>query len=180
MSTTKAASPTPDTDPLALEVDGLRYALDRPPSKAGKKVIASVALAGGGDVPLVDRVDLYAFRSRRAFATLVSDTFGRGVDAVLGHLALLLDQVERALPEQGRPAPVTLTIARTKAAAELLAAPDLLDRAAAAVEELGYVGEACRARCPRSCARPRAPGSPSCSIGRPRSCPRSRSSSCRA
>src|SRR5690606_18900697 len=45
-----ASEPSPgaavDRDPLRLDVDGLAYALDRPPSKAGTKVVASVALAG--------------------------------------------------------------------------------------------------------------------------------------
>lgn len=135
-------APEADRDPLRLEVEGITYMLDRPPSKAGKKVVASVALAGGGDVPLVDRVDLYAFRSRRAFATLVSDAFGRAVDVVLGHLAVLLDQVERAVPAQERPQAVALTPARREGAERLLDSADLLDRSAAAIEALGYVGEA--------------------------------------
>ncbi|MCO5167396.1 MAG: hypothetical protein M9894_13685 [Planctomycetes bacterium] len=129
-------------DPLRLEIDGLAYVLDRPPSKAGTKVVASVALAaGGGAAPLVDRVDLFGFRSRRAFACLVADAFGRALDVVLGHLAALLDQVERAVPAQERPGPVALTGARRDAAERLLGAPDLLDRAAGALEALGYVGE---------------------------------------
>lgn len=130
-----------DRDPLRLEVDALAYVLDRPPSKAATKVVASVALAGSSAAPLVDRVDLYAFRSRRAFASLVGDAFGRPVDAVLGHLAALLDQVERAVPAQARAQPVALTAVRRAAAERLLEASGLLDRAADAVEALGYVGE---------------------------------------
>lgn len=130
-----------ERDPLRLDVDGLAYALDRPPGKSGTRVVASVALVGGGAAPLVDRVDLYAFRSRRAFAALVGDAFGRPPDAVLGHLAALLDQVERAVPAQERAQQVALTGPRRAAAERLLEAPGLLDRAADAIESLGYVGE---------------------------------------
>lgn len=130
------------TEALALEVEGLRYELDRPPAKNGKKVVASVRLSGGGDgPPLIDRVDLYAHRSRLAFATLVADAFGRKVGDVLGQLALLLDQVERAALVEAKPATVVLTKVRTTAAEKLLASVNLLDRAAGALEALGYVGE---------------------------------------
>ena len=52
----------PDTrassDPLTVEVEGLTYTLDRPPSKGSKKAILTVTLEGGEKPPLVDRVDL--------------------------------------------------------------------------------------------------------------------------
>jgi hypothetical protein len=136
------ADPGAAQDPLVLEQDGLRYELDRPPSKGGKKTIVTVRLASGGDgPPLVDRTDLYAFRARYAFAQLVSDTFARLVDVVMGHLAVLLDQVERAALVTAKPARIVLSDARKKAAEALLASPDLLDKAAGAIEALGYVGE---------------------------------------
>ncbi len=35
-------------DPLAVEVDGLLYRLDKPPTKSGKKIVTRVPLASGG------------------------------------------------------------------------------------------------------------------------------------
>lgn len=134
-------------DPLVLAVDGLRYRLDGPPRKDGKKVVATVRLGGddgdddGGGAALVDRCDLYAYRSRLHLATLVSETFGRTTGDVMGHLAVLLDQVERAAEAANAPPAVVLTDAHRRAAEALLAAPDLLDRVAGAMESLGYVGE---------------------------------------
>jgi len=131
-----------ERDPLVAEADGLRYALDRPPSKGGKKIVVTVALAASGDAPpLVDRCDLYSHRSRLALATLVAETFGRETGAVMGHLALVLDQVERAHAVAKKVETVVLTAARTEAAEKLLGAKDLLDRAANAMTERGHVGE---------------------------------------
>lgn len=132
--------PTPD--PLTVVVYGLRYTLDAPPRRSGKKNIVTVALDGSNETtpPLTDRVDLFAFRSRRALAQLVADLFGREQGQVLGALALLLDQAERTA-QLDRPAPERLSDERRKAAEDLLAKKDLLDRAAAAMEQLGHVGE---------------------------------------
>ncbi|MBX3467756.1 MAG: hypothetical protein KF878_12805 [Planctomycetes bacterium] len=138
---------TPDVegdrpDPLTVVVDGLRYTLDAAPRRSGKKNIVTVALDGSTETtpPLVDRCDLFAFRSRRALAQLVADLFGREQGAVLGALALLLDQAERTA-QLDRPTPERLSDERRKAAEQLLASKDLLDRAAAAMEALGHVGE---------------------------------------
>ena len=130
-------------DPLVLDVDGLRYLLDGPPKKSGKKIVVTVRLADdGGRAPLVDRCDLYAHRSRLRLAALVSETFGRSPGDVLGHLAVLLDQAERAADvEETQGQAVVLTEARRRAAEKLLDAPDLLDRVARAMEGLGHVGE---------------------------------------
>jgi hypothetical protein len=135
--------PTPDTnDPLALAVDGVRYDLDRPPSKGGRKVIMSVALASGErGTSVVDRVDLYSHRQRLGLATLVSDTFGKDRDKVLGHLALLLDQVERAAGDDKKPDTVVLTVARRTAAEKILRSKNVLAVFAAAITALGLVGE---------------------------------------
>jgi hypothetical protein len=131
-------------NPLRLEVDGLAYELDRAPMRNGKKVVVSVRLASAGDgPPLVDRADLYSFRQRHALAALVAETFARSVDVVMGHLALLLDQVERATESlrAAKPASVVLTDARRRAAEKLLDRDDVLDRAADALAAFGYVGE---------------------------------------
>ena len=126
-------------------MDGLRYRLDEAPRPGGGKVVAAVGLQSGADTPFRDRVDLYAFKDRARFAGLVADVFARERRAVHGHLAVLLDGVERARAaaagarrEAGPPA---LGEARRAAAEALLAQPDLLARAAEAMAGLGYVGE---------------------------------------
>jgi hypothetical protein len=130
------------TDPLVLTVDGLRYQLDQPPKKNGKKVVLSITLAESRDgAPVVDRADLYSFRQRHGLAALVSETFARTPDTVMGHLAVLLDQVERSVATEKKHEPLVLTEARKKAAEKLLARPDLLDRVALALDGLGLVGE---------------------------------------
>lgn len=129
------------TDALKLDVDGLTYALDRPPSKAGKKVVLSVGVTGSEAPPFVDAVSLYAFKARSALAQTLAEQYGREPGQVLGHLALLLDRVERAEAEELRPGPVELTPERQAAAEALLEKPDLLARAARALDDLGYVGE---------------------------------------
>jgi hypothetical protein len=87
--------PTPDADlaadladALTLTIDGLRYALDRPPERGGGKVVLSVQLQSGGDTPLRDRVDLYGFKERLRLAGLVADLFARQRREAIGHLAV--------------------------------------------------------------------------------------------
>ncbi len=128
-------------DALRLEVDGLGYALDRPPSKAGKKVVLTVGVVGSTAPPLVDAAALYVFKARSALAQTIAEHLGREPGQIMGHLALLLDQVERAQAALESPAPIALTPERRAAAETLLLAPELLDQAAAALEALGYVGE---------------------------------------
>ena len=73
-NTQPAAPCDPGPDPLACEVDGLLYRLDALPLRHGKKSVLSVRLADGDGGPaLIDRADLYSFRSRRASAQLVAD-----------------------------------------------------------------------------------------------------------
>mgnify|MGYP001208931307 CR=1 FL=1 len=81
------------------------------------------------------------FAPARAFAQLVADTFARETDQVLGHLALLLDQTERVQATEPRSTTERLTPERQAAAEKLLSQPRLLDRAAAVMDQLGYVGE---------------------------------------
>lgn len=129
-------------DPLRHEVEGIVYALDALPRRHGRKSVVTVRTAGAdAGAPLVDRCDLYSFRSRRGFAQLVADVFAREVGAVLGHLALVLDACERAHAAGPCAQGEKLTPERRRAAEELLLRPDLLDRAAAAMEALGHVGE---------------------------------------
>lgn len=140
-TTTPAPAPLEEaSDPLGLVVDGLVYRLDRAPSKSGRKVPLSVNLAGSTGPPLTDLSNLFSFRSRHQLAVLVADHFGRQTAQIMGHLAALLDQVERASVSEA-PRQVALTEPRKQAALKLLRAPDLLDRAAKALDGLGYVGE---------------------------------------
>ena len=148
-STPTLPAPAPaDSDALSQAVDGLCYSLDAPPRRQGRRSVLTVRLAAsGGDAPLVDRADLYSYRSRERLARLVADVFGRDASTILGHLALLLDHAERHDARAPRaPVDVLLTDARRRAADELLRAPDLLERAALALEALGVVGEARPAR----------------------------------
>jgi hypothetical protein len=134
--------PAEGESPLGLTVEGLRYDLDRPPGRNGKKIVLSVRYESDQDgAGFFDRIDLYTFRSRHGFAQNVADLFGKTSDVILGHLALLLDQIERASLTEKRPKPVVLSQARERAAEALLLEKNLLDRAAAALEALGYVGE---------------------------------------
>jgi len=140
-------------DALRLDESGLVYELERPPRKDGRRVLVMVreAASGSGDGrgggggegrgPVRDLVNLYAHRSRARLAELVAGHFGREARDVMGHLDLLLDQVERALACAPRREAVVLDASRRAAAERLLAAPDLLDRVAAAIEALGFVGE---------------------------------------
>jgi hypothetical protein len=127
-------------DALRLEADGLAYALDRAPH-AGKRAVVTVRVPGAEGPAFTDSAPLLAFRGREALATTVAAHFGRDPGQILGHLALLLDQVERAQTAASRPAAVALTPERRASAEALLLAPDLLDQAAAALDGLGYVGE---------------------------------------
>ena len=136
-------SPLPDsdaTDAPAFRLDGLGYQLDRLPERHGKKSVVTVRLDGAPTdlgPPLVDRVDLFAFNGRRAFAGLVADAFGRQTGEIQGHLALILDAIERALTQDPTPRTEELTPERRVAAERLLEQPDLLDQAAAAMTVRG-------------------------------------------
>jgi len=135
----------PDRDPTAptsVVVDGLRYEVDDLPKKQGRRSVVTVRLdEHPADPGFTDRVDLYAFRSRYAFAGRVADAFGRQPGDVMGHLAVVLDQIERARREEPAAEALEPGPERRAAAEELLRGPDVLDRAAAAMEALGHVGE---------------------------------------
>jgi len=125
-------------DALTLEVDGLLYVLDAPP-RAGRKVAISVRVLAGDTPPFAHMAELLGFRPRHRLARAVGERFGRDPGKILGHLALLLDQVERTEASATSPDPVADT--RRTASEALLRAPDLLDRVAALFASLGYVGE---------------------------------------
>jgi DNA-binding MarR family transcriptional regulator len=139
---TDAPSPSASAGFPSFDVDGLTYVLDKPPRKNGRRSVVSVKLTGSENAkPFVDRVDLFSFRSRHAFAGLVADSFGRQTGDVLGHLAVVLDEIERNEAKATKPVVPVLTPGRVKAAEKLLTAKNLLDKAAKTLDLLGYVGE---------------------------------------
>ncbi len=94
----------------------------------------------------VDQLDLYAARARRGFATACAERLSLEADKIEGDLLALVEALE-SLQHETRTATtsaapiVPATPAQTAAALEWLAAPDLLERIAADLERLGYVGE---------------------------------------
>ena len=94
----------------------------------------------------VDQLDLYAARARRGFATACAERFSLEADKVECDLLALVEALE-SLQNEARTATtstapiIPATPAQTAAALEWLAAPDLLERIAADLERLGYVGE---------------------------------------
>jgi DNA primase len=137
------STPAPSGDAvLSFEVEGISYVLDKPPRKNGRRSVVSVKLAGSENAkPFVDRVDMFSFRSRQAFAALVAENFHRQAGDILGHLAVILDEVERN-DQPSKPVVPVLTPGRTRAAEKLLSTKNLLDRVAKVLDDLGYVGEA--------------------------------------
>jgi len=122
--------------PLVLDLDGLTYSL----TSEKRKTIVHVRYASEPDAPgFTDRVDLIDFRRRQRLARDVADSFGRQEREILGHLAVLLDAVERAATAE--PEQVELSAERKCEALKLLKRGDLLERAAKAMDALGHVGE---------------------------------------
>ncbi len=140
-STPESETTTPKSV-LTHEIDGLVYTFDRLPKKTGQRAVLTVKPAGTGQgKSVVDRVDIFSIPSRKRFARAVSDAFGREVGGVIGHLALVVDEIERAEVRTALDALPVLTPERVKAAEKLLASKNLLDRVAEAFDALGYVGE---------------------------------------
>lgn len=94
----------------------------------------------------VDQLDLYAARARRGFASACAERLSLEADKIEVDLLALVEALE-SLQNETRTATATTTPivpatpAQTAAALEWLAAPDLLERIAADLERLGYVGE---------------------------------------
>jgi hypothetical protein len=127
---------------LSVEVAGLTYALDRSSPTARRSIVTVRATGSSGPAIVTDRVDLWSRRVQLSFARAVAEATGRDAGEITGAIALLLDTADRAAAEEERaPAPLGVTGRRRARAEKLLRAKDLLDRAALALEGVGYVGE---------------------------------------
>jgi hypothetical protein len=97
----------------------------------------------------VETLDLYSPRSRRVFAVRTAKVLAASVDVIdedLSELLVAVDRAQRAatLASTAKPvaeAPPVMTDAERAEAAELLRAPDLMDRVVRDMETIGYVGE---------------------------------------
>ena len=131
--------PPPD-HPLRFDVEGLIYVLGEEPNLAGGRVLVRVTESETSKRYVGrDRVDLFAFKSRQRFAGIVADACSKTREEVMGHLAVILDEVERRNGPQEEPTE-ELTNHRRAAALDFLQDPDLLERVVE-VMGVGYVGE---------------------------------------
>lgn len=93
----------------------------------------------------LDTVDLYAARSRASYAKAAAELFGVSKEDVVADLCLLISKLEaiRAAQQTREKAAqdYVLTSDEEAEAAEFLKSPDLLDRIAADMGRLGYIGE---------------------------------------
>jgi DNA primase catalytic core len=92
----------------------------------------------------IDHLDLYASRSRKLFSSACADRLGLEAGKIEEDLLALLELVEALQRQQAAPvdAKPTMTDDEEKAARAFLQTPKLLDRIAADLELVGYVGEA--------------------------------------
>jgi DNA primase len=113
---------------------------------AGEVGLGAAAVAAAGY--FVDTLDLFAARSRHAFARAASIELGLGEDAVKHSLGVVLLKLEalqdQLMAQAGKPtaAVVPILSAEQEAQAlELLRAPDLMTRIVSDLHALGVVGE---------------------------------------
>jgi DNA primase catalytic core len=96
-----------------------------------------------GEVRVIDTVDLYSARSRNAFLARAEALKAGDHSAIERDLFLLLEAIEQRKTEKEEPEPQPLELSPEDRAEALafLRRPDLLDRIAADMGTLGYVGE---------------------------------------
>ena len=102
-----------------------------------------VLAAKAGAIQHIDHLDLYASRSRKMFSAACADRLGLDATKIEEDLLALLELVEQlqrdvAAPVAAQPA---MTPEEENAARAFLQTPQLLDRIAADLELVGYVGE---------------------------------------
>ena len=92
----------------------------------------------------IDHLDLYASRSRKMFSSACAERLGLDATKIEEDLLALLELVEALQQDQAVPVDQepTMTAEEEKAARSFLQTPRLLDRIAADLELVGYVGEA--------------------------------------
>ncbi|MGH3087521.1 MAG: DNA primase, partial [Rubrobacteraceae bacterium] len=95
------------------------------------------------NVKVIDTVDLYSARSRNAFLSRAEALKAGERGAIERDLFFLLEAVERhqGKPQEPKPAPLEISPRDRAEALTFLRRPDLLDRVAADMGTLGYVGE---------------------------------------
>jgi len=111
---------------------------------SGLRVVVTVRKDGG--VGHVDNIDLYGARSRRVFSTAAAERLEVEAEKIEEDLLSIVEQWEALQIDEdheGAPvqASVTITEADREEALALLRSPNLLDRVAADLELVGYVGE---------------------------------------
>ena len=91
----------------------------------------------------IDHLDLYASRARKMFSATCADRLGLDATKIEEDLLALLELVEQLQKEQTEPVDQKplMTAEEEKAARSFLQMPKLLDRIAADLELVGYVGE---------------------------------------
>jgi len=91
----------------------------------------------------IDHLDLYASRARKMFSAACAERLGLEAPKIEDDLLALLELVEQMQQEAAAPvaAQPTMTSEEEKAARAFLQMPKLLDRIAADLELIGYVGE---------------------------------------
>ncbi len=96
-----------------------------------------------GEVKVIDTVDLYSARSRNAFLARAEALKAGERSAIERDLFFLLEAIERqqAKPEEPQPSPLEISPQDRAEALAFLRRADLLDRIAADMGTLGYVGE---------------------------------------
>jgi len=152
----EAQVPSPRRQPgsLDVELNGRRYQARWAQLGSVEQLRVNLRVESGtnGSTRLhVETLDLYSPRSRSVFAARAARVFGLDAEAIEADLSDLLMRVDREQQElarvaaspaesSGEGAPV-LTEAERKEALRFLRAPDLIDRIAADMDVLGYVGE---------------------------------------
>ena len=103
-----------------------------------------VLAAKAGAIQHIDHLDLYASRSRKMFSSAAAERLSLDATKIEEDLLALLELVEAIQKEQAAPVDQkpTMTAEEEKAALSFLQSPKLLDRIAADLELVGYVGEA--------------------------------------
>jgi len=128
---------------LVIRRDGIVYRVRVTPVAAGR--LRATVKAERGAAFHVDSLDLYASRSRAEFARRAEKALGVEVSAVESDLLAVLVEAEKAAEEKqtqdDRPVVPAMNEADRAEALAFLKRSDLLDRVAADIDSLGYVGE---------------------------------------